>query len=464
MRRAFGTRGSGPAVCFTAAAGTLNVKARFADIAVEYSEPTSGSDETLWLPFQVLDDCAAKRDEPVHVEVTGKDRCTAQWRDGNVPQIVQYDCKPPADAEKFPVRPETFAENKTGLLEALTAASDTCDPDSTRYALGHLQLRGEQGTIVATDGRQLLVHNGFQFPWTGDLLVPRSKTFTSTELPHDLPVQVGKTENWVAIGIGRWMIHMAINVDGRFPDVTWHIPQINSAKTRCSFSPDDADFLAETLPKLPCDDDCNRPVTLDLNGQVVVRAKPSDSTQSTEVVLTGSSFSGEPIRLNMNRNYLARAMQMGLRELSITSDKMPLACVDDRRQYVWMPLDPESAIPPANNAIRIVPGSNPETLVTHPPIERKVSPVPEPITNQNGNGHTSTNGHASRTNGQLCRAKTSQQDIVALIEQAEKLRTALHGLMCQAGGLVKALKQHRRQNRAVQNTLASLRQLKTLGV
>ena len=62
------------------------------------------------------------------------------------------------------------------------------------------------------------------------------------------------------------------------------------------------------------------------------------------------------------------------------------------------------------------------------------------------------------------RAKTSQQDIAALIEQAEKLRTALHDLMCQASGLVKALKQHRRQSRAVQNTLASLRQLKTLGV
>ena len=163
-------------------------------------------------------------------------------------------------------------------------------------------------------------------------------------------MQVGKTENWVAIGIGHWMIRMAINVDGRFPDVTRHIPQIDSAKARCLFSATDAAFLTETLRRLPCDDDGNRPVTLDLNGQVAVRAKPSDSTRPTEVVLTGSSFSGEPVRLNMNRNYLARAMQMGLRELSITSDKMPLACVDDRRHYVWMPLDPDSAIPPAKDA------------------------------------------------------------------------------------------------------------------
>jgi len=51
-----------------------------------------------------------------------------------------------------------------------------------------------------------------------------------------------------------------------------------------------------------------------------------------------------------------------------------------------------------------------------------------------------------------------------MIEQTEKLRTAAHDLMHQAGGLVKSLKQHRRQSRAVQNTIAQLRALKTLGV
>ena len=59
MRRAFGSRGLMPAVCFTAAAGTLNVKAKSHDIAIEYTAPGDGPDETLWLPFQFLDDCSA---------------------------------------------------------------------------------------------------------------------------------------------------------------------------------------------------------------------------------------------------------------------------------------------------------------------------------------------------------------------------------------------------------------------
>ena len=42
--------------------------------------------------------------------------------------------------------------------------------------------------------------------------------------------------------------------------------------------------------------------------------------------------------------------------------------------------------------------------------------------------------------------------------------SALQNLVQQSSGLVKALKQHRRQSRAIQNTLESIKQLKMLGV
>ena len=469
LRRAFGARGHGPAVCFTAAAGALTVKASSHDIAVEYSEPGDSTADAIWLPFQFLDDCAGKQDEPVHVE-SGKKHVTAQWRDGSVPQLVRYDAAKPRNADSFPVLPETFAENSPGILQALADAGDTCDPDSVRFALGHLQLRGKQGTIVATDGRQLLVQNGFQLPWDGDILVPHSKVFASAELPHDQPVRVGKTGDWVAISVGRWVIYLAVNVDGRFPDVLRHIPQADAAKARCSFSQADAKFLVETLPRLPCNDDYNRPVTLDLNGQIAVRAKGLDNARPTEVVLTQSSRTGEPIRLNVNRLYLARALRLGLRDVLFTGDQTAILGFDATRQYVLMPLESKSAIPPAKNAIRIEsPGTNSENPAPQPQTERKVSPVPEPITNSNGN--TPTNGHA-KTNGRTKHngearngaARKPGQNIDGLIRQAEALRTSLRDTLLKNKDLLNALKQHRRQNRAVQSTLASLRQLKTLGV
>ena len=477
LRRGFGSRGPGPAVCFTVSAGTLSARASSADIAVEYRVPCDLSEENaLWLPSSLLDDCEAKRDEPVRVELTGKGRVTAQWRDGNVPQIIQYEIGERADADKFPGVPDALTENPPHLLRALVDAGESCDPDSVRFALGHLQLRGPQGSIGATDGRQLLVQSGFTFPWEGDVLVPRSRVFASPELTGENPVMVGRSGDWAVLRTGPWTAWLKINKDGRFPDLTRHIPQLADATARCQLSAADAEFLARAIPKLPSDEEYNFPVTLDLNGSIAVRARAADQSRPTEVVLRGSSWTGEPIRINTNRKYLARALKLGFRELLAFGTKVPVVCQDDHRQYGWALLEPESAIKPADDAIRIESpqaGTDRSTPIPYP--QRSTSTVSESSTNpnSNSNGHatsgspTSANGHTAKTNGQARKVssrKPGSNDSTALIEQAEKLRTAAHNLMHEASGLVKALKQHRRQSRAIQNTLASLKQLKTLGV
>ena len=417
LRRAFGTRGPGPALGFTADAEGLRVRARFADVAVEFRAPGEHPAETLWLPFQALADFEGKKDEPVELVAAGKGRVTAQWRDGSVPQIVEYDSVPPHDADKFPMLPETFAENPPGILQALVDAGESTDPEAVRYAVQCIQLRGA-GSINATDGRQLLVQEGFQFPWTEDILVLRSKVFGSPELAGDQPVMVGGDGDWVTLRSGPWTIWLAVNKDGRFPNLDRHVPQLDAATARCRFSSSDAGFLGETLPRLPCDDEDNRPVTLDLNGSVAVRARAADQPRPTEIVLAGSEWSGKPIRLNTNRKFLGRAMKLGFRELCIFGDKTPVACFDDTRRYVWAPLEPDGAIKPADDAIRI--DVRPGAAGVPTPKSRKrrrTSTVSETTTNPNSNGATS-NGHA-KTNGQ---AKVNGQSRTA--PPASRARTS----------------------------------------
>jgi hypothetical protein len=157
---------------------------------------------------------------------------------------------------------------------------------------------------------------------------------------------------------------------------------------------------------------------------------------------------------------------------------MPLACQDEGRQYVWALLDPEVCIPPADNAVRIEsPAAATEVPVTPTPKQGKMSPVSEPATNPNSKapsngqanttgrtGQTTTNGQA-KANGQARgTGKSGRHEIDALIQQAETLRTSLRETLLKNNELLKGLKRHRRQSRALQTTLASLRQLKTLGV
>lgn len=455
LRRAFGNfRSKGIAVGFIGDKAGLTVRSAFGDVAVECRLPGERPAETLWLPFEFLADVGGKNDEPVELQAAGDNQISVQWNAGNVPHSVTYEATKPFEA-KFPLLPTEFTANRPGLLQALHEASEVTAREGVRYATNCLQLCPD-GTINATDGCQLLIQSGFTFPWQGAVLVPHNKVFTSPELPQEQPVGIARSGDWVAVNAGRWTVFLRIN-DSRYPNVSSIIPNPDAAKARCQLSKDDIRFLVETLPALPCEEEDNRPVTIDLNGHVAIRARAADrESKPTEVVLTNSRWTGEPIRINTNRTYLQRAMKLGLHDLCIHGEDTALLCQGFDRKFLWMPLKADSAIKPSDDAVRIespageIAAPIPETVTP-----RTVPPMSEP---------TNTTSQPDTTNPKAPRRKARQQDLAALIDQAAQFRSALHNLVQQSAGLVKALKQHRRQNRVIQNTLDSIKQLKTLGV
>ena len=54
-----------------------------------------------------------------------------------------------------------------------------------------------------------------------------------------------------------------------------------------------------------------------------------------------------------------------------------------------------------------------------------------------------------------------QQDIAALIDQAETMKASMREALAQTTELVRALKRHRKRAKIVESTLASLRELQT---
>jgi hypothetical protein len=97
--------------------------------------------------------------------------------------------------------------------------------------------------------------------------------------------------------------------------------------------------------------------------------------------------------------------------------------------------------------------------------------VSETIAKQNDHtqADNQANGHrqAKKANGQARKTtprKATPPDAAALIQQTEALRQSLRETLGKTKELLKGLKRHRRQSRAMESTIASLRQLKGLGV
>jgi len=350
--------------------------------------------------------------------------------------------------------PKEPSNNDCRLLDALRDATRTTDPTSSRYSLGCIQFRGSMCDIVATDGHQLLLQNGFEFPWNDDLLVLGNAVFGSKELRCDGSVTIGKTDKWVTLRSGPWTVHLAIEKDRRFPAVDDNIRDFDAAASRLSFAQADADFLRSAVKQLPGVDECNEPVTVDVNGSVAIRAQAGDRTAPTEVVLTGSTGSGEAVRFNTNRQYLARAVTLGFRDVHLYGPEAPAQTRDANRIYVWALLHKDGAIPPRTDAIRIESsnGSQQQSGNAAPKTERTHESMSTAKQSTNGDARTNGNGNG----------KHDAAGVTALIEQAETVKTSLSAALADTRQLVAALKKHRQQSKAIQSTLASLRQLQSV--
>jgi hypothetical protein len=72
----------------------LRISAKPPDAAVQYQAPGDYPAEQIIL---FLVDCEGGKDESVQLPMQGNKRVSAQWRDGKIPQIVEYDLLTPKD-------------------------------------------------------------------------------------------------------------------------------------------------------------------------------------------------------------------------------------------------------------------------------------------------------------------------------------------------------------------------------
>lgn len=439
-------RGSGgPVVTVSGGGEAVVIRCQSPDLAIEYRVPGPSDPEVIRLPLEALEACQAKDDGPVTIEARSGQRALLSWVDRGIPR--QHEVEPPKnDKTIFPAVPTTFTTNAPGLWSALRDAVGVTDESNSRYALGCLHLRGREGRIEATDGRQVLVQSGYRFSWNEDVLVPGSKLLGGSDLELGNGVGVGRSDDWVGLQVGSVVILLRIQKEARFPKIDQLLPNPNGAKSRLELSEADAGFLLDVLPRLPSDSD-NRPITLDLNGRVIVRCRAEETGRTTEVVPQSSPYHGEPLTLNTDRRYVERALRLGFRDFRFYGSESPVMGVAGERRYLWALLDTDSAVQPAVDPIRIEP---PVTATVSRP--RNTHPKEVPVTVP-----SSTKAAESTATQPVKRLRTHVS--ASTVEQAIALRDVLRNAARQAGDLARALRHQKRQARIFESTLASLKEL-----
>jgi hypothetical protein len=451
-------RPSCPLVQCRAGDDGLTLQARCIDMALRYHQSGKRPADAIAFPATVLAEFEGRAESPVVLEQVAAGKGRARWDDGGVPRSLDFEtASDQKDAAAFPETPTSLVPMPEGFLQALEEATRTAAKLSTRYALSRLRLRGQRGELVATDGSQLLVQGGFPFPWTEDLLIPRASAFGCREFAGSGLVAVGRTKSHVAVQSGPWTLLLTVDATGRYPDVDAVIPKTHGAVRRLRLDARDAALLTASLPRLPGRGDFNAPVTLDLATPPAVRARDEGCEQVTELSLDRSTVTGPPVRLCTNGGFLLRAVKLGFTELQIFAADQPILCRDDRRLFLWVPLDKKTAIPPGANVLRIAPAAPVGAAGLSLLLKKKEHPfMPSPTNGHkpaNGNGH-GRDDHGGRD------PQPERWGIEEVIAETEALRGVLQDASSRTARLLAALKGQRRQSRAVRAAVVSLQQLK----
>ncbi|MBI3866052.1 MAG: hypothetical protein HY290_29595 [Planctomycetia bacterium] len=492
-------------VLFLASNEGFHVRAVNNLTALEYHQPGPLPPAQFALPVEALAACEGKRETPVTIESAPEGKISVSWEDRGLPQVRLYDDCRDQVLDGWPKRPERFSTNDFRLVEALQQTAGIVDRSPNyRAALDTVQLQGT-GKVVATDSRQALVIRGeFKFPWNDDVLVLPTDVFGFADFPRDVPVEIGATETHVCVNVRPWTLYLSRVNDRKYPKVEEACPPRASVKTRVQIPAEDREFLSQSLRHLPGREVPDSAVTVDCNGHLAIRAQVAGESPVTELVLSRSQVSGDPVQFNTNRRFLEQAIQFGFSELQIVDANAPCLCEDERRSYFWMGLGAEDAIRPSKKCVRI---DSAAASASQDPLNRKISRQPSqsptptersptmrrassangqsdhatnasdpahdgqqfpatagasrPEATATSNGHAAGNGSASGATTESAESNGTVQDPAALdpITAAEALQGDLRTALASTSRLLQALRRNRKQARLVENTIASLRQL-----
>src|SRR5262249_48762611 len=153
------------------------------------------------------------------------------------------------------------------------------------------------------------------FPWQGDVLVPRLAVWGCPELAREGPVAVAHTDKHVFVRIGPWTFALTADLNGRFPPFESALPRTSPLAGSLQFGPNDVTQLLKELPRLAGDKE--GPVTLELNEHVVVRAQARGSNPVAELKLIDSRWSGSPTKVVTDRRHLLWALKLRFTEVAV---------------------------------------------------------------------------------------------------------------------------------------------------
>ncbi len=428
--------------------GALTISATDLDAFASYrfEQGGEGNAESMLVPFaplhSIIKGCAGK--ESIGLEKSTGDRIAIRYQIGGQDAEQQV---PSLPVEEWPTPPKINGERvllngalRSALLEALKCAST----DETRYVLrgACIDVSEKQSHyIVGTDGRHLYSSNSFHVPIESSVIIPGHRFLAWKELAQDgdwaLRVELDKGQPvFVEINTYRWTF-VCKAIEGTFPNWRQVLPDLSGFKTRIKIPASALDDFIEVVTKLPYDG-INHPIALKLGpqGEVILFGRSAGTDKFTEAGFSAAEAKGDPVTICLNRNYLTKALRIGLTEIQIADSLSPIRCSDQSgRQMIIMPIRMDGVT------------SNAPTQPSSPaPIQARSNTTQE---NEMQSAHRSNGEAVTPTRG------NKRTSLETAVEQIDAVRNSIKAAAASLHDVITSLKQAQREQRGTEKEIQS---------
>ena len=257
-----------------------------------------------------------------------------------------------APAAEFPALPEfqhTAVSLPVLVKEAVLQALDCASSDPTRAILNGVFLdTSQEGShyVVATDGRHLFSSNSFRIPVEKSVLIPSHKFLGWKEFRADGEWRLRADAVWVQLRSRRWT-YTARQVSGQYPN--WRAVTGDASQQKVVLNVDlaEAPGLRQTIQLLPCHDDHHRALGLQWQrGSLYLLVKAEAEEPWMAVPVTGVKGRGADQTVFLNRDYLLKALDLGLITVGLGDAHAPVVFSYQGKRMVVMPVRDSSPVAP----------------------------------------------------------------------------------------------------------------------
>lgn len=462
-------------------------------VTVRLEQPSEGKAGAMLVPFEELqkiakpcskedillleaeDNTGGENNRPsvtIHYPIGQQ---SAQTRVESLP-VLEFPETPRVKGEPMAL-PDSL---RTSIHEAMECSSD----DETRYILNSAFIDVSQAKchhVVGTNGRILYSSNSFSLPMKESVIIPRHPFLGWKEFNHDGEWQLrvdpkddDKDPPPFQITSRRWR-YISKQIEGNYPNWRQVVPDSASFETRFEFPADSLDSLIQTIQRMPCDSSVNHAIGLEFNGRTLrLIGRTPGAEDWTKVEIPIAKPKGKPVTIQINREYLATALQFGLNTVEIVDRMSPMRLTNGGRQFIIMPVR-ASVGDPGRASSTATAASTPTSPVPEPEQVGEAAPKPmrpeskpeakpaAPSPAASLERSNMVNQPANTTTTAPASARTAEEpapasDIDSVLDTIEDLRESLTANLTDLKSVTGKLKQIKRDQKIAEREMQTFRQ------